>query len=114
MLLSKENMVLKSQSKVKLKLTIKLPWPELWLNAENPGIKSVAKLNTNIYYALTHMHRERTKASFLRELGRLLLDPKSRTADEVDFKLKTDKSKHQKKSSLGQLFYSMTQMNTTN
>lgn len=36
----------------------------------------------------THMHRERTRASFLRELDRLLLDPTSRNADEVDFKIK--------------------------
>lgn len=61
------------------------------LHAENSGIQQV---HTNINYALTHMHRERTNASFLRELDRLLLDPTLCIADEVDFKVKTDKSKH--------------------
>lgn len=36
------------------------------------------------------MHVERTKPSLLRELDRLLLEPKSRTADEVDFKVKPE------------------------
>lgn len=47
---------------------------------------------TQVYIMLshTHMHVERTKPSLLRELDRLLLEPKSRTADEVDFKVKTE------------------------
>ena len=76
------------QLKLVLHNTFKLTRPELWLHTENPGIQPAAKLHTNIHYALTHMHTQRTKASFLRELDRLLLEPKSRTADDVDFKVK--------------------------
>lgn len=68
--------------------TIKLVRAKLRLHAENPGIQPVA---TQIY---THIHTQRTKAPFLRELDRLLLEPKSRIADEVDFKYKTEKAKH--------------------
>lgn len=73
---------------------MKLFRAKVCLYAENPGIQPVAKPQTNILFALTHKHTQRTKAPFLRELGRLLLEPKSRIADEVDFKYKTEEDKH--------------------